>query len=733
MPDQRQTQTRRGWTCPGGWKHHIAALAAAVTIGGAGLTSTAHGQTAPLEWEDVPVNVDSGLVEARPGERGEQQVVFSEVIEVERAEWVRLVFGDVELAGSIRDGDHARLRITSLKDGAEQHLDARSLTQWNNTSAYFNGSAVRVEVLAAPDTGASRLEVDRVQAGEPGGETIATICGDSDDRELAEGAPDARIRPVGCTGFLVGERCFLTAGHCTTGFFGGFDPNRMEVIEFNPPLSDPDGSINFAHPDDQYPVHTESIQFQDDGCGEDWAYFGTFDNSNTGLTPLEAQGEAYTLASAAPSPQGNIRIRGYGTTTSTELPNEWSQVQTEHTGPYVEQSGTLLQYKADTTGGNSGSAVFHVETGEVIGVHNCTGCGPDWPDQQGNRGTGIEISGLQQALAFPQGICDESCPGEGGCFEANNTVGCDNFVCCQAVCAEDPFCCDTEWDATCAQQAETLCAECGAIGSGECLQANGTPGCDDATCCEAVCAEDPYCCDTEWDATCADIAVDIEACLDLPDGCPGDGDCFSNNGTPGCEDPVCCATICEADPFCCNTSWDGICASAAADHPDCLETGPCPGDGSCFEPNGTPGCDDESCCETICDQDPFCCDTEWDEVCAEDAMEQCAGCGDSDAGSCFESNGSAGCDDSECCKAVCAEDPFCCETKWDSACVEAAANECGIDGDLTGDGTVGGADLGILLSEWGPCDDCDDCPADLTGDCEVGGADLGSLLSNWTQ
>ncbi len=55
-----------------------------------------------------------------------------------------------------------------------------------------------------------------------------------------------------------------------------------------------------------------------------------------------------------------------------------------------------------------------------------------------------------------------------------------------------------------------------------------------------------------------------------------------------------------------------------------------------------------------------------------------------------------------------------------------------IVGDLTGDGTVGGADLGILLSEWGPCDDCDDCPADLTGNCSVGGADLGVLLSNWT-
>lgn len=56
-----------------------------------------------------------------------------------------------------------------------------------------------------------------------------------------------------------------------------------------------------------------------------------------------------------------------------------------------------------------------------------------------------------------------------------------------------------------------------------------------------------------------------------------------------------------------------------------------------------------------------------------------------------------------------------------------------IPGDLTGDGAVNGADLGILLSEWGPCDDCDDCPADLDGNCAVNGADLGILLSNWTK
>jgi len=46
--------------------------------------------------------------------------------------------------------------------------------------------------------------------------------------------------------------------------------------------------------------------------------------------------------------------------------------------------------------------------------------------------------------------------------------------------------------------------------------------------------------------------------------------------------------------------------------------------------------------------------------------------------------------------------------------------------DLNGDGVVDGADLGILLSNWG-----DGGAADLNGDGVVDGADLGILLSNW--
>ena len=52
-------------------------------------------------------------------------------------------------------------------------------------------------------------------------------------------------------------------------------------------------------------------------------------------------------------------------------------------------------------------------------------------------------------------------------------------------------------------------------------------------------------------------------------------------------------------------------------------------------------------------------------------------------------------------------------------------------GDINDDGVVGLADLLILLADWGPCADCDDCPSDLNDDCTVGVADLLILLANW--
>ncbi|MEE9129386.1 MAG: S8 family serine peptidase [Phycisphaerales bacterium] len=51
--------------------------------------------------------------------------------------------------------------------------------------------------------------------------------------------------------------------------------------------------------------------------------------------------------------------------------------------------------------------------------------------------------------------------------------------------------------------------------------------------------------------------------------------------------------------------------------------------------------------------------------------------------------------------------------------------------DLNQDGVVNATDLLILLSSWGSCGDCADCPADLNDDCAVGSTDLIILLANW--
>lgn len=46
-------------------------------------------------------------------------------------------------------------------------------------------------------------------------------------------------------------------------------------------------------------------------------------------------------------------------------------------------------------------------------------------------------------------------------------------------------------------------------------------------------------------------------------GDPSAGDCCTPHATPTCSDLACCTQVCAADPFCCYTSWDGLCANAA--------------------------------------------------------------------------------------------------------------------------------------------------------------------------
>ena len=62
-----------------------------------------------------------------------------------------------------------------------------------------------------------------------------------------------------------------------------------------------------------------------------------------------------------------------------------------------------------------------------------------------------------------------------------------------------------------------------------------------------------------------------EACVNFSDPCVPDsaglcGDCLVSNGTPGCENTLCEATVCALDSFCCDVLWDGICVQEAIDN-----------------------------------------------------------------------------------------------------------------------------------------------------------------------
>ncbi len=356
--------------------------------------SLALAQTAPLAEEIRPVQLDSGAVAAPAGGAG-AQVVYSGIVAADGAPWIRLTFDEVRLPGSERDGTAAYLRITSFADAAVQTMNARHIGEWRATSAYFNGDAVLLEILAFAGTGESRVRISEVMAGLPpvGADSI---CGPTDDRELSTDPRTARLLDVGCTGWLINDcnHCLLTAGHCT---------GNLDVVQFNVPLSLSDGRLVHPGPEDQYAVDSSSVHTNDggSGVGDDWGYFGAFANSTTGMTPFEKQLDAFDLAPAAPPVSSqDIRITGYGTTGSG-VPRQWNQVQKTHAGPYFNLVGTRVMYATDTTGGNSGSPVIDDSTGLAIGIHTHGGC----ESVGGNTGTAINHAGLQAALAAPKGVC----------------------------------------------------------------------------------------------------------------------------------------------------------------------------------------------------------------------------------------------------------------------------------------------------------------------------------------
>jgi hypothetical protein len=116
-------------------------------------------------------------------------------------------------------------------------------------------------------------------------------------------------------------------------------------------------------------------------------------------------------------------------------------------------------------------------------------------------------------------------------------------------------------------------------------------------------------------ASVATMALAAVAVAEPPCG-PGAGDCHEPHGGLGCIMTECCEIVCKINPLCCEIAWDEACVETAAIECDGIA---CPSPGACDEPHANPGCVDESCCNIVCDVDPWCCSQSWDAACAEAA------------------------------------------------------------------------------------------------------------------
>ncbi|MCA9552247.1 MAG: putative metal-binding motif-containing protein [Myxococcales bacterium] len=102
---------------------------------------------------------------------------------------------------------------------------------------------------------------------------------------------------------------------------------------------------------------------------------------------------------------------------------------------------------------------------------------------------------------------------------------------------------------------------------------------------------------------------------------------------------------------------------------------------TCCQAQSSPTCSDGGITQCVCATDPYCCNTAWDSVCVGEVTSlQCGVCAPPPppTGSCCQAQSSPSCADQSVAACVCAVDSYCCSTAWDGICVgEVTSLKCG--------------------------------------------------------
>src|SRR5262245_11412235 len=282
--------------------------------------------------------------------------VFSTLITVTDAAWLRLQFSRCDLP----EGPY--LATPSAQDGERQRLDAPAVKMWSDATAYFNGSAVVLELFAAPNTRGNRVAIEQLTAelrpGADGGPGQCGICG-NDDRVPSSEDWSCRLMTVGCTASVFCEDSTLvSAGPCISGTL---------VAQFRVPASTSACATVNPPVNDQFPITT--TQSINGGVGNDWSVLSVGTNG-LGQRPFERYGALRRIATSPAGVGAACSFFGFG----LDLTCTRSQTQQFSSGAITVVDAGDYQLNADVRGGNSGSALM--VNNQIVGIvtHCSVGC-----------------------------------------------------------------------------------------------------------------------------------------------------------------------------------------------------------------------------------------------------------------------------------------------------------------------------------------------------------------------
>ena len=401
----------------------VETLTIAACLSCMGITGTTMAQGMPIapQGEFREIDVSSGFI-VNPSSRA--VIAYDKVIEAPDSDWMRLYFADVML------NEGSAIIVTSLLDGESQRLDADSMDTWRNTTAYFNGSAVRIELIAGPYSTGDMFRLDRYAHQK--GVAVHRNCAncDGDNRDLSYDNRFGRIFPVLCSATIYNEdSCIVTAGHCL---------GQGGVLQFNIPMDGWQPPVN-----DQFPIVFESGL--DGGVGMDYGAITVAPNE-VGEMPYERYGSFAPIHTDPAEDWTSVTIENFGYGNDTTDPGRSFKQQSSTgiiTGSYGGDARTLT-FDTFIEGGSSGSSLIH--DGQIIGI--VTHCDPFSCIAIGQR---IDVPEFEEALQSACSSADPLCPGD---FDGSGVVDVSDLL---AVIAgwDDPYNVNdlllviSEWNATC--------------------------------------------------------------------------------------------------------------------------------------------------------------------------------------------------------------------------------------------------------------------------------------------